>query len=104
MVIQNLKQVAREVNEILGMDEKKLLDLMAQHPWAVDHLATSKDDIEEVKNFLMTKKTVITPGMTDSNIEEKAKFTKQYDNDPTLKGKQKGLPDQLQKAIINKRK
>ena len=52
----------------------------------------------------MAKKTVITPGMTDSNIEEKAKFTKKFDNDSALKGKQKGLPDQLQKAIIKKSK
>jgi hypothetical protein len=32
------------------------------------------------------------------------KFSKKYDNDPKLKGKQKKLPDGLQKAIINKLK
>lgn len=59
MVIQNLKQIARNVNEILSMDEKKLLDLMAHHPWAVDHLSTSKDDIEEVHNFLQENLSTI---------------------------------------------
>ena len=33
-----------------------------------------------------------------------AKFSKKYNNDPKLKGKQKKLPDALQKAIINKLK
>ena len=67
MVIQNLKQIAREVNEILNMDEKKLLDLMSQHPWAVDHLATSKDDIEEVYNFLQENLSTINDN--PENIE-----------------------------------
>ena len=90
---------------MLKLDEKMVDSILSQgHDWAEDHIATSKDDIEEVKNFLMAKKTVITPGMTDNNIEEKAKFTKEFDNNPALKGKQKDLPDQLQKAIIKKSK
>jgi len=35
-------------------------------------------------------------------MNEKAGFSKEYDNDPALKGGQKDLPDGLQKAIINK--
>lgn len=67
MVIQNLKQIVRNANEILNMDEKKLLDLMSQHPWAVDHLATSKDDVEEVYNFL--KENLSTVNDQPENIE-----------------------------------
>lgn len=105
MFFQNLKTIKAAVEEMLKLDEKMVDSILSQgHDWAEDHIATSKDDIEEVKNFLMAKKTVITPGMTDSNIEEKAKFTKKFDNNPALKGKQKGLPDQLQKAIIKKSK
>jgi hypothetical protein len=59
MVTQNLKQIARNANEILNMDEKKLLELMAHHPWAVDHISTSKDDIEEVFNFLKENLSII---------------------------------------------
>lgn len=69
MVIQNLKQIARNANQILSMDEKKLLDLMAHHPWAVDHLSTSKDDIEEVFNFLQENLSTINDN--PENIEEK---------------------------------
>jgi len=35
-------------------------------------------------------------------LEEKAKSTKKYDDNPKLKGDQDELPDQLQKAIIDK--
>lgn len=69
MVIQNLKQIARNANQILNMDEKKLLDLMAHHPWAVDHLSTSKDDIEEVFNFLQENLSTINDD--PENVEEK---------------------------------
>jgi hypothetical protein len=47
--------------------------------------------------------------MIDYNLGEEElyeasskKFSKEYDEDPTLKGNQKGLPDALQKAIIAK--
>jgi len=105
MFFQNLKTIKAAVEEMLKLDEKMVDSILAQgHDWAEDHVATSKDDIEEVKNFLMSKKAVVTPGMANSNIEEKVKFTKKYNDDPALKGKQKGLPDQLQKAIIKKSK
>lgn len=38
----------------------------------------------------------------DEMSEDKARFTKKYDDSPRLKGGQKKLPDQLQKAIIGK--
>ena len=59
MVIQNLKQIIRQSNEILELDEKTLLDLMNKAPWAIDHLSTSKDDIEEVYNYVKTKSNII---------------------------------------------
>jgi hypothetical protein len=35
------------------MDESKVDEMLSNgHNWAVDHIATSKDDIEEVFNFL----------------------------------------------------
>jgi hypothetical protein len=34
-------------------------------------------------------------------MKEKAGFSKEYDDNPALKGGQKNLPDGLQKAIIN---
>jgi len=49
----------------------------------------NKDKVRE-----MIKKTLMGP------IEEK--FSKEFDNDPALKGGQKSLPDELQKSIIKK--
>ena len=38
---------------MLEMDESKVdAMLLNGHNWAVDHIATSKDDVEEVFNFL----------------------------------------------------
>ena len=37
-------------------------------------------------------------------IQEEAKSTKKYDNNPALKGDQDELPDHLQKGIIDKAK
>jgi len=51
--INNLKQMKKQVDEMLSMDEKKLDEILKEHNWALDHIATSKDDIEEVYNFLM---------------------------------------------------
>lgn len=55
MVMQNVQQMIRQLQEISQMNEDELLSIMSEHPWAVDHLTTSKDDIEEVYNFLTNK-------------------------------------------------
>jgi len=93
---QNLKTIKMMVDKLLTMD-KNAVDaiLLSGHDWAEDHIATSKDDVEEVYNFLVNHQM--------SNLTEKLKFTKEFDNDPKLKGKQKNLPDNLQQKIINKK-
>lgn len=55
MVMQNVKLMIKHLQEISEMNEDELLSIMDEHPWAVDHLTTSKDDIEEVYNFLTNK-------------------------------------------------
>ncbi len=53
MFFGNLKTIKRLVDEMLEMDESKVdAMLLNGHNWAVDHIATSKDDVEEVFNFL----------------------------------------------------
>ena len=37
-----------------------------------------------------------------AELVDEISFTKQYDDDPKLKGKQKNLPDELQAQILNK--
>ncbi len=57
MFFSNLETIKRLVDEMLEMDEKEVDDTLTNgHNWASDHIATSKDDIEEVYNFLKNKK------------------------------------------------
>lgn len=53
MFFGNLQTIKRLVDEMLEMDESKLDNILKEHNWALDHIATSKDDIEEVFNFLV---------------------------------------------------
>ena len=42
------------VDAMLQMDPNKVDQILSNgHSWAVDHITTSKDDVEEVGNFLM---------------------------------------------------
>ncbi len=53
MFFGNLKTIKRLVDEMLEMDESMIDSMLSDgHNWAVDHIATSKDDVEEVFNFL----------------------------------------------------
>jgi hypothetical protein len=52
MFFGNLKTMKRLVDKMLEMDEKEVDDILKEHNWALDHIATSKDDVEEVFNFL----------------------------------------------------
>ncbi len=53
MFFGNLQTIKRLVDEMLEMDESKIDAILSDgHNWALDHIATSKDDIEEVFNFL----------------------------------------------------
>lgn len=53
MFFGNLQTIKRLVDEMLEMDPSQVDSMLSSgHNWAVDHIATSKDDIEEVFNFL----------------------------------------------------
>lgn len=53
MFFNNLKQMRRNVDEILKMDEQLVFGTLENgHDWAQDHISTSKDDVEEVYHFL----------------------------------------------------
>lgn len=94
MFFQNLKTIQTIVNDLLSMDEDHIDEIISNgHEWASDHVSTSKDDLEEVFNFLKSEM-----------IHEKLNFTPKYDDNPKLKGKQSKLPDSLQKSIIKKSK
>lgn len=52
MFFGNLQTMKRLIDEMLKMDESKIDEILKEHNWALDHIATSKDDVEEVFNFL----------------------------------------------------
>ena len=71
MFFQNLKTIKMMVDELLEMDEKMVDSVLADgHDWADDHIATSKDDIEEVHNFLMAKQVPMTVNENEPKYKE----------------------------------
>ena len=60
MFFENLKIIKKAVDEMLELDKQMVDDILSHgHDWAEDHIATSKDDVEEVYNFLIHKKAPI---------------------------------------------
>jgi len=54
MFFGNLQTIKRNIDQLLQMDPAKVDQILSNgHDWAADHVATSKDDIEEVFNFLV---------------------------------------------------
>lgn len=52
MFFQNLATIKHYITEIMAMDKTAIDNILSEgHDWASDHLATAKDDIEEVTNF-----------------------------------------------------
>jgi hypothetical protein len=51
MVITNLKKIADHANQLIGLISQG----SEVEPWAVDHITTSADDVEEVYNYYKYK-------------------------------------------------
>lgn len=55
MFFQNLKTIKHAVGKLLNMDPIQLDRMLSNgHAWAVDHITTSADDVEEVYHFITT--------------------------------------------------
>ena len=53
MFFQNLHTMKRMIEKMLEMDADKIDELLSSgHGWAVDHIATSADDVTEVGQWL----------------------------------------------------
>ena len=53
MFFQNLQTIQHAIEELLNMDPSQVDAMLSDgHAWAVDHITTSADDIEEVYHFL----------------------------------------------------
>jgi hypothetical protein len=56
MFFNNLITIKEKIDKMIAMD-KHVVDKMLSdgHDWANDHIATSKDDVEEVFNWLQSE-------------------------------------------------
>lgn len=52
MFFSNLETIKRLVDELLQMDKAEIDAMLNEHDWASDHITSSKDDIEEVFDFI----------------------------------------------------
>lgn len=54
MIISNLEQMKKDIDKILSYKDTPYFHkvVTGDHAWAGDHITTSKDDIEEVSNFI----------------------------------------------------
>ena len=53
MFFQNLKEIKDNIDTLLSMDQQGVDRILSDgHGWALEHMATAKDDIEEVTSFL----------------------------------------------------
>ena len=68
MFFGNLQTMKRLIDKMLEMDEAKVDEILKDHNWALDHIATSKDDVEEVFNFLAGHKNDIDHGFQTQDM------------------------------------
>ena len=75
MFFGNLETIYRLTELMLKMDPLKVDEILKNgHSWAVDHVATSKDDIEEVANFLIGEMTEVSENNEETMTNE-GKYT-----------------------------
>jgi hypothetical protein len=56
MFFQNLQQIKRQCEILLSMDEFEIENLLENgHDWAQDHIATAKESIDQVFDFIMNE-------------------------------------------------
>ena len=54
MFFSNLKSIKEKVDKLLEMDPREVDAMLSDgHDWASDHVSTSRDDIEEVYNWIV---------------------------------------------------
>ncbi len=85
MFFENLKTLKHAIDEMLAMDKAKVDQILEDgHGWAVDHIATSTDDVEEVYHFLTNqdeighKDTTSHKAMSMTHVNEKKKKKKPF--------------------------
>lgn len=76
MFFSNLEQMKRQCEILLELDEEEVESILENgHDWAQDHIATAKESMDQVFDFIMNE----TDGGDDSN----------YDDDMMMEGRKK---------------
>ena len=66
MFFSNLEQIKRQCDLLLEMDENKVKETLENgHDWAQDHIATAKESIDQVFDFLMNESKTDFDVMSD---------------------------------------
>jgi len=70
MFLSNLDSMARHIEELRQINTNQLDAILHEHAWAEDHIATSKDDLQEVTEFMLsyTKNQVFNSYGPDSRM------------------------------------
>jgi hypothetical protein len=89
MFWSSLKTIAHASGELLNMDKNMVDEILSDgHGWALDHIATSNDDIEEVYHFLANTLNAYDGdtegGYEDEygNVENAGMYEGKYDGKP----------------------
>jgi hypothetical protein len=71
MFFGNLETIKRMIDELVQMDHAQIDEIIKDgHEWAVDHVASSADDIQEVYNFLKNRAESPTHSKRDQFAED----------------------------------
>ena len=85
MFFENLKTLKHAIDEMLAMGKAKVDQILEDgHGWAIDHIATSTDDVEEVYHFLTNQDEI---GHKDTTSHKAMSMT------PVNEKKKKPFPD-----------
>lgn len=69
MFFQNLASIKHYIEEILKMEPEQIDNMLKNgHDWAADHIATSKDDIQEVAEWIRNE--MENPGHSEGGEED----------------------------------
>ncbi len=79
MFFSNLEQIKRQAELLLELDENEIEEILENgHDWAQDHIATAKESIDQVFDFLMNETK-----REESFVSEDVLTEKQKKNVPT---------------------
>ena len=71
MFFSNLQQIRRQMDILLDMNPQMIEDVLEDgHDWAQDHIATAKESIDQVFDFLMNKEKEDDIIIVDSEMSE----------------------------------